>query len=216
MVIKELVKLADSLDKKGEKKMANLVDSIIRKYADADPEEEAAAGPHDEMAEHAETEEHDEEDHEEAAEGDEVPEEAPAAPAEGGEDMDAMYAEQGGPGDEGPLGKNWAGGQPLIQWDLTPVSQGEFAGTMVDKRQPLPTDAAPAAAPVAAPEADADGEEAEGEEAPEESDEMEEGDEMTQEAALKLAELANGLDKKGFTKEADMIDEILADIKKGA
>ena len=38
-IIKDLIKLADHLDKAGDSKRAAIVDSIIKKYADFDPEE---------------------------------------------------------------------------------------------------------------------------------------------------------------------------------
>ena len=191
-MLKELVKLADDLDRKGATDMAGLVDNLIKRYAEDMSEESADEG---------------------SEEADSGEAEAPMAATDESSDLDAEYAETGGSEDlDGMMGPSWYGQGPSPKWDLAPVGEGEFAGGMLDKRMPLPTDvgAAPAHEVVETEEVVSEEEPSEADGADEDKDE----EEMVQEASVRLAELANGLDKKGYFKEASMVDAILADLKK--
>lgn len=180
MVIQDLVKLADSLDRKGKRDLANAVDDIIHQYA------------HDMEDDASEEEESHEEDHEEAPKDDEVHEEAAPDSSDAEEVSEPPMDDAAG-----SAGKSWYG-EKGPHWDLSPVPEG----SMLDGRDALPTDAG-GAAPVAVEV------EVEEESPDEDMDEEDEGSELSHEAAVKLAELAQSLDKKGYTKEADLIDSIL-------
>lgn len=196
MDLTKLIKLANVLDGKGHIKLADTLDSILKKFAEEAPAEEEAK-PTDEAAPA--------EEEEEAA----AAESAPAAPAAPVADAPAAPADES---EGGMLGDSWYGEGP--QWDLTPVSQGEFAGSMLDHRQPLPTDAGGAAPVAAAPVGDAaPAEETEEGEASDDGEESE-GEESEENYVYKLACLANSLDQKGHLEEADMVDSILKDLKK--
>lgn len=192
MIVKELVKLANTLDQKGETKLANLVDSIVKRCSEEGMDDAPDA---------------DEDGAEEKPEADDSAPDGAAAPVAAAPMTAAPDAS-----------KSWYNeGQP----DLTPVDQGEYAGTMLDKRQALPGDtgsAPAAAAPVAAPatvtEEVEEVEEGSSDDADADAKEEVADKEMMYEASLTLAALANDLDQKGFSKEASLVDEILGDIKK--
>lgn len=167
MILTDLAKLADSLDKKGETKFADLVDSLMKKYADAETAPEAS-------------------------EEEPAPEEAP---------VEEVVAVVEAPAEEmvGMLADSWYGEGP--EWDLTPICDGEYADTMLDKKDPLPTDPQPAMAVEVKEEAEEDSDDA--------------GDkEMAYEMASKIAGMANELDLKGFTKEASELDVVLEGLNK--
>jgi hypothetical protein len=189
MLVKKLIALADSLDKKGHRDLANVVDGILRSYAE---EEEAPEDAQDDDSEDASDEATTEDGPEASDDGAEVEvevtEEAPAAaPAE----------------DNGMLGSSWYGDAGEQGWDLS----GPAAGSMQDHRDPgfcADSAGAPAEAPPvddADESAEADAEDADGGEA-DEAGLM--GYKL--EVAKKLAALADALDLKGLVAEANFVD----------
>lgn len=207
--VKSLIQLADSLDEKGEVKLAGMVDDLIKHYAEEELPDELPEVEEESQDEGSELEEVSEEEPVEDEEpSDELPieesPEAPTSPVGSEEDLPGM------------LGDSWYGEGP--EWDLTPVSEGEFADTMLDSRIDLPTDSGEG---VQEPGLEEDDSLEESSPEVGESVEVTEEEETTEspeedaviEAAQRLSLLANDLDRRGFVKEANLVDEILVDLK---
>lgn len=184
MIVKKLIALADSLDKKGHRDLASSVDEILRTYAEElAPEGDASA----EDAPEEPAEESEEVVEEDSEESEEVAPPVPAAPV--------------APSGEGMLGKSWYGEKGMDGADLSPPPPG----TMLDKRDPSFSCGDQAAAP--APEEGAEGDLADDADADEAAMTP-----YKIEVANLLVSLADSLDKKGLVAEASFVDKVCKEV----